>query len=82
MYCIYYENEWLSVQAQKDVGTIALLVTYDVNFITAVRKADIRLLHDNWKTQVRFPCEWLLKTMYVKQRLTRQTSVSLTLHSQ
>lgn len=40
--------------AQKDGGTIDLQVTYDVNVITAVRKGNVRLVHDNLKTEVRF----------------------------
>lgn len=40
--------------AQKDVGTIDLQVTYDANVITAVRKASVRLVHNNRKTEVRF----------------------------
>lgn len=40
--------------ARKDVGTIDLQVTYDANVITAVRKANVRLVHDNRKTEGRF----------------------------
>lgn len=39
---------------QNDVGTIDLRVTCGENVFTAVRKVNIRLLHDNSRTQVRF----------------------------
>lgn len=41
-------------EAQKDVGMIDLRVTYNANVITVVRMANVRLLHDHRKTQVRF----------------------------
>lgn len=41
-------------EAQKDVGMSDLRVTYNANVITVVRMANVRLLHDHRKTQVRF----------------------------
>lgn len=41
-------------RAQKDFGTIDLQMTYDADVITAIRKADVRLVQENRKTEVRF----------------------------
>lgn len=37
-------------EAKEDVYTVGLQVTYDADVITSVRKANLRLLHDNHKT--------------------------------
>lgn len=40
-------------EAKKDFGTIDLQKTHDVNVITTVRKANVRLVHNTCKTEVR-----------------------------
>lgn len=51
-------NQWPCIfrGTRKDVvtSTIDLHVTYDANVITAVRKKNLRLVHDKRKTEVRF----------------------------
>lgn len=39
-------------EAQEDVDTTDLQVIYDANVITAVHKADVRLLFDNCKLYI------------------------------
>lgn len=80
-------------RAQKYVATIELQVTYDTSVITAVRKANARLVHDNRKTEARFLrilhvasgnpffkeiCTWLLRLACQNVRLS---CVALTVFS-
>lgn len=80
-------------RAHKDVATIELQVTYDTSVITAVRKANARLVHDNRKTEARFLrilhvasgnpffkeiCTWLLRLACQNVRLS---CVALTIFS-
>lgn len=52
--------------AHEDVGSIDLQVTHDVNIITAVRKENVRLVHDNRKLEVRYKGD---RTLRVASRL-------------
>lgn len=45
---------WTPERHKKDVDAIDLQLPFDADVVTAVRKANVRLLHDNRMTQVRF----------------------------
>lgn len=74
------------LRQKKNVGTIDLQVTHDANVITPVRKVNVRLVHNNCKTEVR--CLWASHVASANSSLnltpTTRTSMSvgLTLHSQ
>lgn len=75
--------------SQKDVvtSTIDLHVTYmyDANVITAVRKKNLRLVHDKRKTEVRFLRASHVASgipLYVTPTTDTSSSILLTFHSQ
>lgn len=62
-----------AAEKRKGVGSIDLQMTYNTNVITDVRKANIRLLHNNSKTKV-----WFLRASHLSPNKLYMTLTTCT----